>query len=137
MNQDPTVVPGPPITPPADLLAWFEGDGGEALVQVPVVVAISPLGVGRARVALVPDTEGLPLKLDDSRLGIALADRLREHCAGSPCAVWIEGRWGSAMPGPGLDLPDPGGESAHPFAVERVVGPVQPEDAPRVRVVGR
>ncbi len=124
-------VQGPPLAPRADLLAWLEGDGEGALLQIPVVVHLSPLGIDSAHIgaqADAPRDDAVRLKLDDTALGISLAERLREHCSdGDPCIVWLEGQWGATVSGPGPDFAFPGADDApekHPFSVRKVVGPV-------------
>lgn len=132
LTSETTFVDGPALDKPADLLAWFEGDGRGRLVQIPVVVTRSPLGVGPAHIgtrAEAPGPDAVRLELDDGAMSVSLADRLREHCAaGQPCAVWVEGIWGRTVPMP----PSPG--DGHAFSVRRLVGPVGDGDAARVRV---
>lgn len=72
---------------------WLRDRQGHT-VQLPVVVTVTPLGVGPARLAYDPAAEGLAIALDDSAMGISLHDRLQPICAVGECAVILEGRWG-------------------------------------------
>lgn len=157
------VVDGPAVSPPSALLTWLEGEGRGEVVQLPVTVSVSPLGMGPAWIGVEPEPgpDALHLRLDDGALGIALADRLRQACpAGGPCAVWLEGRWGSHLAGPaapsgpgpsgGPGLAPPSGAAPlggppplsgmvpgsqkHPFAVSRFVGLVEGQPS-RIRRV--
>jgi hypothetical protein len=139
--------PGPAIQPASALLEWFEGPGKGRLVQVPVVVVPSPLGLASGYVAGAPaaDASGaLSLKLDDTAMSVSLADNIRPDCAyDEPCAIWVEGYWGAtlAMPGPSFGGPDFGGPATdtpkrHPFSVRRYVGRVTTA-APNVRLVAK
>ena len=140
---------GPAIQPSSALLAWFESDGKRQLVQVPVVVVPSPLGLNAGYVATSPGGDAgsaLSLKLDDTAMSVSLADQIRSDCAyDEPCAIWVEGYWGATIEAPGLNFGGPGldfgGPAAdtpkrHPFSVRRYVGLVQ-EAEPYIRVVGR
>lgn len=75
---------GPALEPPEVLRKWFE-DGGDSVVRVPLTVTQQPL---TARIG------SLNVQLDDSALGISLAERVRMACGGEKsCTVWVEGRW--------------------------------------------
>lgn len=84
---------GPALAPVEGLKAWLAAqrrdDGHPRLVRVPVVMDCDGLGQPRnARVG------GLPVALDDSALGISLADRVRQACPGAAtCHAWLEGLW--------------------------------------------
>ena len=131
-------VAGPSIAPAQSLLAWLDGVGAGKTITLPVVALVTPLGVRDASIgtdAMATLTEGtILLALDDSRLGVSLADRLREHCDDmGQCAVWIEGIWGSTGP----DLGDPDldiGPKQWPFSVLSVKGPCTASDAAVVRL---
>ena len=130
-------VDGPAIT--TDLAAWFEGEGKGKRVQLPVVVAISPLGLKGGHVGMTDDATSdgaLLLKLDDGAMAVGLGDQLRPVCEGkSTCAVWLEGTWGANVGGmPSFGGPDMGPKK-HPFAVRKVVGKVGAGDGAVVRVV--
>jgi hypothetical protein len=121
---------GPAIQPASELLAWFEGPGKGRLVQVPVVVVPSPLGLASGRVAgsTADDASAaLSLKLDDTGMSVSLADKIRPDCAyDEPCAIWVEGYWGATVSLPGLDFGGPAMDTPkrHPFSVRRYVGRV-------------
>lgn len=90
---------GPSTADAAALTAWLARqlavpDRPET-VRLPVLVE---LGVARSTVAggrvLSGAKEALALSLDDTALGISLADRARQACPGQDrCALWLEGRW--------------------------------------------
>ena len=126
---------GPAIQPASELLAWFEGSGKGRLVQVPVVVVPSPLGLASGYVAgstAADSANGLLLKLDDTGMSVSLAEKIRPDCAyDEPCAIWVEGYWGATVSMPGLDFGGPGLDGPamdtpkkHPFSVRRYVGRV-------------
>lgn len=90
-------VRGPELTPADKLVAWLDEQkrGGEPkLVRLPISLAkrgpkFSTVG---ARVGGAADA--LPVFLDDSALGIGIADRARTQCKDAPtCAMWVEGYW--------------------------------------------
>lgn len=92
-------VDGPAITDPG-LRAWLDAHRAD-LLQLPVVVDFGrDSRAGGTRAWLGTDVAGpgagaIEVRLDDSALGIALLDRLRQSCPVGPriCAVWLEGRW--------------------------------------------
>lgn len=74
---------GPALDPPEALKAWLD-DGGDSVVRVPLTVQKSV----DARIG------SLRVEVDDSALGVSLADRLRMACANEKkCTAWVEGRW--------------------------------------------
>lgn len=132
MPSEPAVTdtydPGPELTPSDDLVAWFKGDGAGKLVQLPVVVTPSVLGVSKGQVA------GLEIKLEDTAMSVGLADRLRPDCPyDEPCAVWLEGVWGPTVDMPGPPMPSFGPDK-ETFSVRRYVGRVADGDEQRVRI---
>lgn len=127
-----TFVEGPSVTAPAALLSWFQGEGAGKRVRVPVVVTPSPLGLAAGYIAAsaaVPEAQGLSLQLDDGTLGVSLADRIRSDCEFDvPCAIWIEGVWGSSLGLPSVGGPLAGfGPPRHPFSVRDYTGKVEGE----------
>ena len=138
-----TYVDGAALDDDAALLSWLEASGGKAL-RLPVRLTFDD----EHRLAIQAATVGgVPLKLDDTAMGVAVLDQVRRLCpAGEPgCTVWLEGTWGAVLsgvpmpglsgpggpglagPGPGLvgpGGPGPAGPTRHPFAVRRVGGPV-------------
>lgn len=120
---------GPAVSPASALLAWLEGEGAGRTVRVPVVVVPSPLGLASGYIAAsveVPESEGLAVRLDDSTLGVSLADRLRDDCAYDvPCAIWVEGVWGSPLGMPDFGGPLSMGPKRHPLTVRDYAGKVE------------
>jgi hypothetical protein len=88
-----TFTRGHALSPPAALRAWLDQQG-KKLVRAPVTVDTDPLGSVRgARLG------ELAVTLDDSALGISLADRLRHACPdAATCRVWLEGLWDASNP---------------------------------------
>ncbi len=132
--SDATFVEGPSVAAPAALLSWFEGEGAGKRVRVPVVVKPSPLGLSSGYIAAnaaVPEAQGLSLQLDDSTLGVSLADRIRSDCEFDvPCLIWIEGQWGSSLGLPSFGGPlASAGPKRHPFSVRDYAGKVSGEAA--------
>lgn len=91
------LVHGPSTADAASLRKWLEQQQGT--VRLPVLV--------KKGAHQLISSQPFPLQLEDTALGISLADRARQHCPGaSECALWLEGRWRT------------------PFFVTRVVRPV-------------
>lgn len=131
---------GPAVSPASDLLAWFEGEGKDKKVRVPLVIVPDPLGLGKGYIApsaATPEADGLLVKIDDTGMSVGLADRIRNDCPyDQPCAIWVEGTWGALlsggpMGGPGLGGPDLSafetGPKKHPFSVRDYKGKVEGE----------
>lgn len=97
------------LEPRAELLAWLAANGGSRDIggpprlRLPVVVTMDADRLGITG-ATLGDAGGLPLKLDDTALGIALKDRVRQKCSGDApsCRVWIEGTWRGVTDGVGV-----------------------------------
>ncbi|MBL8920315.1 MAG: hypothetical protein JNJ54_15720 [Myxococcaceae bacterium] len=79
----------------AGLHAWLKSmvnDAGQPRrVRLPVLVkSRSPVGVERT--AFVSSEKGLALELDDSAMGVGLADHYRRVCKGAPsCVLLLDG----------------------------------------------
>ena len=81
---------------------WLQEQGAEAVLKVPIGLEVTPLGVERAWVIYGgrADQEAkLVVRLDDSRLGVSVADRARALCDEDTCKIWVRARVGPAMPG--------------------------------------
>ena len=99
-----TFVDGPPIEPPAGLLAWLDKTGAaepRQRIRLPVVVRFADghrIGLDGGHIGVSPAiTPGaIQVALDDSAMGISLLDRVRQACPDekqTECAVWLEGTW--------------------------------------------
>lgn len=90
-------VRGAAVTPADELRAWLDSQqrGGELrLVRLPVVLAHHGPGFSTAGARIGGGPAALTVFLDDSRLGIGLADRARMACKDADaCALWVEGFW--------------------------------------------
>jgi uncharacterized sulfatase len=93
---------GPDISPSSRLLAWLDAElqrgespGGPRRIRLPVSVTLDAAGgVASARIGVSDEADAIKVRLNDSALGISLADRARQMCgSGSRCAVWVEGFW--------------------------------------------
>jgi hypothetical protein len=124
--------PGPAISEREPLVAWLamharEGGSG-ATLRLPVALALRDGGthLGDAYLGLEGGAERLVVLLDDSALGIALLDRVRQHArSDGSCALWLEGVWlGSTRSG--------GSFAVH--AVRGAIGAAGREAAARVYV---
>jgi len=78
----PTYVRGPAVANSSELVAWLATQARR--VRLPVV--IDPRSPTQGYVGPVS------VELDDTALGVSLADRLRSF-NGTRCALWLEGRW--------------------------------------------
>ena len=99
---------GPLLADTAALRAWLEA-GGSRVVLVPVHLGVDALALTDAHIG------ALPVRLDDTALGVSLHDRVRGVCSGATCTILVEGRWGALMGGEGDTL-----------AVTRFVGLADP-----------
>jgi len=169
-------VPGPAIRPTGPLLRWLNetvppASGPPTRVRLPVIIPWSQddLSIEEAFIGTGGrvDAETMFLRLDDSMMGISLLERVHERCSkpGTVCAVWLEGYWGSRLPGesnkskygmiPRMDL-DPrqsdttrwlfrvirvhdtlGGGNPAALRFMRRVNPPLPECKPRLRIRDR
>jgi hypothetical protein len=82
----PSYVRGPAVANSAELVAWLATQARR--VRLPVV--IDPRSPTHGYVG------PLAIELDDTALGISLADRVRS-LGGDRCALWLEGRWTRAQ----------------------------------------
>jgi hypothetical protein len=93
---DPTTTTQP-LAPQAALVAWLDRNGGTPdLGAAPVLKLPVTIAMDADRLGITGATLGeLAVTLDDTALGIALKDRVRQkYPAGAPgLRVWIEGRW--------------------------------------------
>lgn len=99
-------VHGPSIDD-AGLLGWLrrQRDGERpATVQLPVVATAQVGGLGSARLAGANGTSPIAVRVDDSALGIALADRMRGSRDGELRAAWLEGTWDPTSATPTLHV---------------------------------
>lgn len=78
---------------------WLEGQDAASILRVPIGLKLTPLGVQRAWI-MDGDSggEGLAVRLDDSRLGVGLAERVRSLCEEDSCEIWVRATKGPAMP---------------------------------------
>lgn len=96
-------VHGPEIVGDPRLAAWLAScrdELGPSLLRLPFHIAPELPGE-RRRASLAANTAGVfDVALDDSSLGIGLADRVRStHAGPGPCAAWLDGNWdGSQAP---------------------------------------
>jgi hypothetical protein len=82
-----------PATDSPELASWLERQAGSGL-RLPVTVELSASRGEVSRAALATrKKDAPPVTLDDSRLGISLADRARQACADAAhCTLWLDGR---------------------------------------------
>lgn len=87
-------VAGAALSDAAALQAWLDA-AGDRLVKLPVIVDYDGIGYRDPRIAVL----NLPITLDDSALGVGLADRVRVAGNGGAQAwlpivgLWLEGTW--------------------------------------------
>lgn len=141
-----TFVAGPSLIPSQDLLAWLEGLPGGVRVRLPVVIG-SPDDKGTFRhdafIAESPDDlngDSILVQLDDTAMGIPLAEHLRRYRSEETTerAIWLEGTWGALISPPMAPLPvqedEVGKRKRYPFTVRLVLDPVGSETEGRVFV---
>ncbi len=124
---------GPAIGAAADLVKWFEGEGKDAVVRVPVTIQATPIGIEKSWIGT---TDPLHIRVDDSALGVSLLDRVHQHCPDpeAVCTLWMDGHWGGAGGGlwPSAQPGDSKGE--YLFSVHRVEGRVSEGETARIRI---
>ena len=95
-HEDVPFTRGPAIDDPT-LPDWLAAQ--TRVVRVPVTLQVSDVG-RRSDIAIGPVAVSA---LHDARLGVALDDHLRRHCARpGPCHVWVEGYWDAGERAVGL-----------------------------------
>src|SRR5262245_6865861 len=103
---------GPEIMPSSELVSWLDRwlerqkatTERRGRLRIPVLVSVSEIGaVAKAQIGPNNRSDAIKLRLNDSALGISLADRVRQMCGSrTECALWIEGFWRGASNGVGL-----------------------------------
>jgi len=85
-----------PLTPADKLLAWLDEQkriDEPRLLKLPVVLAKGAMGYGTANAKIGDAPDAITVFLDDSALGMGIADRARS-CNGKPrCAMLVEAYW--------------------------------------------
>lgn len=113
---------GPPID--EAVLAWLDRNAGQRTLQLPIEIHGGPLRIQSSW--LSSGTKKIEIRLDTGALSIDLPMHLKPFCQTWPCWVWLEGTWGTLMPGSLRgELPV--------FAVRKVVAPAD-RDTTHVRV---
>ena len=81
------------LSPKADALKWLgQAQTAGTSFRVPVEINVSPLGLAGGSLGFADDR--IAIKLDDSALGIGLADRAHDWCGDAPtCAMWVWATW--------------------------------------------
>lgn len=81
------------LAPKDALVAWLEKaklDGKPRLLRAPVVIARGQVGFDISKAKLGE----LEISVDDSAMGVGLADRADEKCGDAPtCAFLVQGYW--------------------------------------------
>lgn len=123
-----------PLLPKAELLAFFAVQPDTNSFLIPVVAEKDPeyinswnafVGISEA----IPVSERLYLELDDTALGISLAERFRGYAEGQTFGyAWIHCKKGTLLPDPFVTSEE---EQARTFSVFKVYPrtAVDPEDA--------
>jgi hypothetical protein len=86
-------------------------------LQIPVRLELGgPLGTSLVASLGFEKTERVPLRLDDTAMGIPLSERIREYCPKlkGHCDLWLQGQWGALM--------TLGSESGRTFTVRSIAG---------------
>jgi len=109
-----TFADGPDLTATEALSKWIDQQrdeqGNPKRVRLPVLVKKGAQPGGVERKGFVGDEKGLTLELDDSAMGVSLADRYHQFCKEAPsCVLLLDGvvekgrfriRWIQAVVGP-------------------------------------
>jgi hypothetical protein len=112
-------VRGAALVPADQLIAWLDSQkrGDEPrLLRLPVVLARRGPRFSTVGARVGGGSDALAVVLDDSKLGIGLADRARTACKdAATCALWVEGYWRGESDG------------AYTFEVVAVRDPIAPD----------
>lgn len=106
------------------IVAWLNGNAGKRLLQLPVEIHASALGIESSYLGVGP--KKIELRLDTNALSIDLPMHLLPFCPAYPCRVWLQGTWGPL-------IPDQSEKGLPVFAVKKVVDIAGP-DATHVRM---
>lgn len=125
--QEPAYEPGRPCDDVAKLLPSLDlATTSKKLVKIPVFLERAESGIRSYEKAYI-GTQQMPdgpqrvnLRLNDSALGVSLADRIAQYCpdAGG-CCLWLVGYWDEKS------LLDSGSEQSdgiHAFGIRSVIG---------------
>ncbi|MCX5743475.1 MAG: hypothetical protein NT062_13360 [Proteobacteria bacterium] len=98
-----TFTRGAPVSPAAALQSWLDTqkhDGEPKLLRLPIVLAKGAMGFGTANAKIGTGADVLTVFLDDSALGVGIADKVRACNQHPTCAMIVEGYWqGKGMGG--------------------------------------
>lgn len=111
-----TFADGPSLSEQEALRSWLakqvDEQGKPKRVRLPVLVKRGSQPGGVEKKGFVGDEKGLALELDDSALGVSLADRYRQYCKeADACVLLLDGAmekdrfrvlWVQAVTGPAL-----------------------------------
>lgn len=132
--QEPDYGTGIPLDNPMNLAKSLESTvDSKKLVKIPVHFERTGSNLrayDRAYIGTEEAPSGSPvlnLRLNDSALGVSLADRIAQHCPeGAGCSLWLVGYWHEKS------LLDAGAEQSpdiHSFGIRSVVGVFRDGDA--------
>ena len=82
-----------------NLLVWLDAEAGERMLLLPMDVYIDSDALGCVTAYLRAGNTEIEFKLDDGAMSIDLPMHLKSYCDSYPCRVWLEGTWGSLIPG--------------------------------------
>lgn len=87
---------GPALEPAEGLAAWLDkqltADGKRRRVRLPVVVKRGEMPHAVERTGFVGSEKGLALELDDTAMGVSLADHVHRVCGeAASCALLLDG----------------------------------------------
>jgi len=94
-ESKPNWVQGVPLTPAADLIAWFESqkrNGEPRMTRIPVVMKKGQVGFTNIGAKIGTAADAVVVNLSDAALGIGIKDRARK-CSGDTCPFIVEGFW--------------------------------------------
>ena len=134
--QEPAYSLSLPIVPRKTLLKALDKAGREMrIVKIPVVVRIAADGLRAWEDAFVgadenmADEDKIRLRLNDSHLGLSLADRIHQYCPdGKWCKLWLTGLWMQESPVIDADS-DP---TRFPFSIRAVTSAQKEGEQPIV-----
>lgn len=101
---------GPRLSARDELRTWLDQQGSTKRVRLPVLVKKGERPGGVEKQGFVGDEKGLALELDDTALGVSLADRYHQFCKeAASCVLLLDGTvekgrlrvlWVQALSGP-------------------------------------
>ena len=127
----------PSVSEQEVFVQWWQGEASGLRLRIPVKVQFSPLGVSGAWILEEQEDRepAIKLVLDDSRLGVGLAERVAALCEDAPCMIWAEGVVASVNDRLRPPMMGEAGEISELRLILESVQGIEPEDRLEVQIL--